>query len=165
MRRLKNFDKFDNSDCTVFLCSFAAPHGIKLCGNNLISDISYPDDTILSNVTHELFHPPYDLNAVRESVLALAEKPWVAEAFANQNPNSGYVSMEGFIEENIVEALGVYVVVQLGVKMDPFAYFKVHDGGSHVLSPYFYRYLCEHQKDSAEPFEAYFNRFAASLEM
>jgi hypothetical protein len=160
---INQYKNFDNSDFTVYLCSFANPHGIGLCANSIISDYSYPNDTILSNVTHEIFHPPYNFETVKQSVNVLAEKSWVKEAFKNQNPNSGYYAIEGFIEEHIVEALGIYILSNLGIDIDPIEYFKNHDEGSHVISPYFYKYLCENKKDSAQSFEDYFIQFVDTM--
>lgn len=158
MRRYKG--DIDSSDFTVYLCSFTHPLGIKLCGNNLISDSKYKNDTILSNVTHEAFHPPYNNEAVKPYLDKIAQMPLVLTAFENQSPNSGYDTMDGFIEENIVEALGIYVLVKLGVDMNTDEYFKTHDDGSHVISPFFYKYLCEAPKDARESFEDYFIKFA-----
>ncbi|MDR3206951.1 MAG: hypothetical protein LBT60_01335 [Oscillospiraceae bacterium] len=157
------YKPFDCQDLTVYICAFAAPHGIKLCGYNLISDVSYPEATILSNITHEVFHPPFDYGRVRPSLDALAQKPAVIRAFANQNPHSGYHDMDGFIEEHVVEALGIHVLARLGADIDPAGYFKTHDEGSHVISPYLYEYLAQNPKDPAAAFEDYFAGFADSL--
>ncbi|MCL2363999.1 MAG: hypothetical protein FWC71_04980 [Defluviitaleaceae bacterium] len=160
---LQPFGDIDNADCTIYLCAFTDPLGIKLCGNNLITDIRYSLDIILSNATHELFHPPYKYEIVQDAVQTLFNKPWVKEAFDGQSPNSGYNTMKGFIEENIVEALGIYLAVKLGAAIEPYAYFKNHDGGSHVVSPHFYKYLCESEKLRTQSFEDYFIGFVASL--
>jgi hypothetical protein len=159
-----SFKDFKDEDITVYICSLAAPHGIKLCGYSLISDMSYRNETILANVSHEMFHPPYDLKKVQSSVQALARKKWVRDAFLNQDPHSGYAEMNGFIEENVVEALGTYIVYKIEAEADPYGYFEKHDGGSHVISPRLFRYLLENPKDREQPFEDYFNGFAASLE-
>lgn len=160
---LQPFGNISTADCTIFLCAFTDPLGIKLCGNNLITDIRYSLDIILSNVTHEIFHPPYNQNMVREYVQILFNKLWIKEAFNNQSPNSGYDTMEGFIEENIVEALGIYIAVKLGANIEPHEYFKNHDGGSHVVSPLFYKYLCKNTKVREQSFEDYFIGFVTSL--
>jgi hypothetical protein len=159
-----DFKDFKDEDITVYICSFAAPHGIKLCGYSLISDMSYRNETILANVTHEMFHPPYNYGIVEDSVLALAEKQWVIDAFLNQDPHSGYTEMKGFIEENVVEAMGTYLVFRMGAEEDPYGYFNEHDGGSHVISPKLFRYLLENPKNREQTFEDYFNGFVSSLE-
>jgi hypothetical protein len=158
------YKDFKDEDITVYVCSLAAPHGIKLCGYSLISDMSYRNETILANVTHEMFHPPYDLGKVLSSVQALALKQWVRDAFLNQDPHSGYTEMNGFIEENVVEALGTYIVYKMEAEADPYGYFEKHDGGSHVISPKLFRYLLEDPKDKDQPFEDYFNDFVACLD-
>jgi len=160
---LQPFGDIANTDCIIYLCAFTDPLGIKLCGNNLITDIRYSLDIILSNATHEIFHPPYNQDKIRDNVQFLFDKPWVKKAFDNQSPNSGYSTMEGFIEENIVEALGIYIAVKLGACIEPYEYFKNHDGGSHVVSPHFYKYLCENKKVQAQSFEDYFIEFVSSL--
>jgi len=162
---VNQFRDFDNSDFTVYLGSFVKPHGIKICGNNILSDFSYEDKIILSNLTHEVFHPAFDFKIVKNSLNKLAEKPWVKNAFNNQNPNSGYYHIDGFIEEHIVEALGIYVLCQLGVEIDPYEYFKIHDEGSHVISPHFYDYLNKVKKSSEMTFEEYFIEFVEQLNL
>ena len=156
----RQYNKVDSSDITVYLCSFTDPLGIALCGNNSISDSSYKGETILANITHEAFHPPYNNDAVRSALDKIAQKSWVRSAFENQKPGSGYSTMDGFIEENIVEALGIFMLVKLGIDIEPDEYFRTHDGGSHVISPYFYEYLCEVEKDSEESFDDFFIKFA-----
>ena len=160
---INQFREFDCSEFTVYLGSFVKPHGIKLCGNNILSDYSYTDKNILSNVAHEVFHPAFDFDIVKPHLNVLAEKTWVKKAFENQSPNSGYYSIEGFIEEHIVEALGIYVLIQLGVDINPIEYFKVHDEGSHVLSPYFYDYLNKVKKNPSQTFEDYFIKFVGEI--
>ena len=71
--------------------------------------------------------------------------------------------MSGFIEENIVEALGIYIAIKIGADIDPKKYFIEHDNGSHVISPYFYDFLCENEKDTSQSFEDYFTSFVDSL--
>jgi len=160
---VNQFKNIDDSDFTIYMCSFAKPHGIKLCGNNIISDISYSEKSILSNVTHEVFHPAFDFGRVKQSLQILADKPWVKDAFKKQNPNSGYHTMDGFIEEHIVEALGIYVMVKLNTDINPTEYFKNHDEGSHVISPYFYKFLLENKKEPSQSFEEYFDKFVNEL--
>ena len=160
---INRYINFGSSDFTAYICSFARPHGIKLCGSNMIADIAHKNNSILEILSHEVFHPPYDKKKVKQSVKALGKKPWVRKAYKNQNPDMRYRPIEGFIEENIVEALGIYVAVQLGLDIDTKKYFKEHDEGSHVISPYFYDYLCENKKDASISFEEYFARFVDSL--
>jgi hypothetical protein len=158
------FIKMDTSDFIIYVCSFANPQGIKLCGNNMIVDYVYDNKTILEILTHEPFHPPYDFKTVRKSVKALAKKPWVKEAYKKQTPEHRYFPMSMYIEENLVDALGKYVAVQLELDIDPKKELTERDNGSHVISPYFYDYLCENEKDVSQSFEDYFTSFVDSLD-
>jgi hypothetical protein len=160
---LQPFADMNMADCNIYLCAFANPFAIKLCGNTLITDVSNPLDTILANATHEIFHPPYNLDIVNDSVQELTNKPWVKAVYEKQPPSAGFGSEEGFIEENIVEALGIYIAVKLGANIEPYKYFKNHDDGSHVISSHFYKYLCENEKMREQSFEDYFVDFVSSL--
>jgi hypothetical protein len=153
----------NKDDCEIYLCAFADPFAIKLCGNALITDMSNSIDTILANAAHEIFHPPYNFSLVKKYVLKLANKPWVKEVYDKQPPSAGFGSEEGFIEENIVESLGIYIAVKLGANIEPYQYFKDHDNGSHVVSSHFYKYLCENEKVREQSFEDYFIGFVNSL--
>ena len=163
-RLFNRFIKMDASDFTIYVCSFANPQGIKLCGNNMIVDYVYDNKTILEILTHEPFHPPYDFKAVRKSVKTLARKPWVKEAFKKQTPEHRYAPMSFYIEENIVDALGKYVAAQLGLSADPKKELAERDNDSHVISPRFYDYLCENEKDASQSFEDYFTNFVDSVD-
>lgn len=150
----------------VYICTFHRPHGTKLTQTDdaLILSDDYSDEHALTTLIHELFHPPYAQEAAEPALDLLAAKPWVMRAFDEQHPNCRYGQMAYFLEENIVEALGVYVAHEIGVEKRPYAYFRQHDYGSHVVSPYFYRYLLEHPKARDTSFEAYLLAFACALD-
>jgi len=160
---LQPFANINKADCEIYLCAFANPFAIKLCGNALVTDVSNPLDIILANASHEIFHPPYNYEIVKNYVLKLANKPWVKAVYDSQPASAGFGSEVGFIEENIVEALGIYVAVKLGANIEPYQYFKDHDAGSHIVSPHFYKYLCENEKAHEQSFEDYFIEFVDSL--
>jgi len=114
-----------------------------------------------------MFHPPYNYNKVETAVEKLGALPWVKKAFDSQKEHLKYSPMKGFIEENIVEALGIYVLLKLGVETemykDPHKYFQEHDEGSHVVSPRFYDYLVNKPKPAVQSFEDYFIAFVDEL--
>jgi hypothetical protein len=64
--------------------------------------------------------------------------------------------MEGFIEENIVEAMAIFICHKLGLEKEPFAYFAKHDGGTHMLSVVLFEYFSRYPKSSNQTFEEYF---------
>lgn len=145
----------DNS-ITLYLCSFASPHGIKLCNPSYISDVAYSKETTLRIAIHEMFHPPYNRDRLKKELEALAEDSLIKEAFENQNPQFGYSTIQGFIEENVVEAMELYVSEKAGLIKDPLAYLDKHDEGSHVFSVVLLKYLKEQPKPIDETFENYF---------
>ncbi|MCL2405605.1 MAG: hypothetical protein FWC92_08670 [Defluviitaleaceae bacterium] len=154
---------FNDLDINMWVCAFARPYGAKLCGYNMIGDYTWPDETILSTITHEMFHPPYDHDTVSDAVNTLGAMPWVVCAYENQTPGSEYKPMSGFIEENVVEALGIYILSKMIHDYDAHKYFKEHDGGSHVISPHLYDYLHSNPKNGGQSLDAYFIGFVDML--
>lgn len=150
----------------VYVCSFHRPHCTKLnlVGDAMILSDHYSEETSLMIVAHELFHPPYDVSKVQEVLKFLAGKLWIVDAFNNQNENCAYRQMDYFLEENIVEALGIYTVYQMGLEKAPYEYFARHDYGSHVLSPFFFTYLLRQPKEESQSFEEYLTAFAEALD-
>ncbi len=141
---------------TLYLCSFASPHGIKVCGSRYIADISFPKEFIVSTAIHEMFHPPYDAESLRQELIALAADPLLKRAFETKDPKYGYSTMNGFIEENVVEAMALFISQKLGLEKDPLAYLASHDGGSHVLSVVLLEYFKRYPKPKKQPFHEYF---------
>jgi hypothetical protein len=150
----------------IYICAFHRPHGTKLTLNGdamILSDEYSSQNRTLMVIAHEMFHPPYDYQKARQSLEKLSTLPFVIDAFNNQNENVKYAQMDYFFEENIVEALGIYVVYMLGIEQDPHTYFKNHDYGSHVISPLFFDYLLETHKKRDETFEQYLYNFVCTL--
>jgi len=160
---ITKYKKLKSDEIIIYVCCFSKPHATKLCGNALVVDYIYPDRIIANNVIHELFHPPYNNEEVKELTDELAKKEFVINAHKNQNPNYAYGSMIMFIEENFVEALAVNAVVMLGLEENPYKYFEKHDDGSHVISPHFYTYLQENDIKDGETFTEYLGRFIIHL--
>lgn len=154
-----------SNDIQIYICRLHRPHGTKLTlsGNTMILSDNFSTESALMIVAHELFHPPYDNSKASESLKILSGKPWVTEAFSNQNENCRYAQMDYFIEENIVEALGIYIAYSLGIEKKPYEYFEKHDYGSHVISPKFFQYMIDHPKNSEEGFERYLYEFTCTL--
>ena len=163
MECYKNIDK---SDFTIYVCSFARPLGVKLCGSNMIYDFSYEkNDDALETLVHELLHPLVRHKAVQPYVKALGKKPWVREGYKNQKLGMTYRPMEMYLEENIVFALGYFIANQLGAGLNPkeeLAKRAKSDSTSQVIAPHFYEYLCENPKDPTQSFDDYFASFVGS---
>lgn len=150
-------------EITLYLCSFASPHGIKICGNNYISDITFPRETTLLVAVHEMFHPPYNSKNIKEELKRVEEEPFFKNAFETKDPKFGYAEMDGFIEENVVEAMSLFVCEKLGLVKDSFEYLKKHDKGSHVFSVILMKYFKLYQKPKEQSFEEYFRYLIKQL--
>ncbi|MCR8645489.1 hypothetical protein NV379_22895 [Paenibacillus sp. N1-5-1-14] len=149
----------------LYLCSYAAPHGIKIVGPRFISDVSYPTEITLSIAIHEMFHPPYRIEQLNERFNDLKVDPKLIDAFDKQKERFGYKTIEGFIEENVVEAMALYICEKIGLEKDPFAYLEKHDEGSHVLSVTLLKYLQSNPKNRDVSFQDYFNEFLQRVEL
>ena len=104
---------------TVLLCSFVAPHGIKVCGPVYLMDIRERHPNMVRTALHEMFHPPYQEEEVAGALVALARDPLVVSTFEAQDPVYRYQSINGWIEENVVEAMAHYYADQAGFAGDP----------------------------------------------
>lgn len=143
-------------EITLYLCSFASPHGMKICGNSFISDISFPKETTLLVAVHEMFHPPYNSQGLKEELKKIAEEPFFINAFKTKDPRFGYSEIDGFIEENVVEAMSLLVCEKLDLVKDSIEYLKLHDEGSHVFSVILMKYFKLYEKPKGKSFEDYF---------
>lgn len=143
-------------EVTVFLCTFAAPHGIKVCGARYISDVAFPKEVTLGIAVHEMFHPPYDASHLELELERIGKDPLLKHAFETKDPRFGYSTMTGFIEENVVEAMAIHICHKTGLENDPLKYFAEHDGGSHMLSVVLFDYFGKYPKSPEQSFESYF---------
>lgn len=140
----------------LYLCTFAAPHGIKLCGPRYISDVAFPKEATLHTAIHEMFHPPYDARNLENELTELGMDPLLKHAFETKDPKYGYPTMTGFIEENVVEAMALSICQRIGLGEDPLDYLLSHDEGSHVLSVVLLEYFKRYPKPRSQIFEEYF---------
>jgi hypothetical protein len=141
---------------TVYLCTFAAPHGIKVCGPRYITDVVFSKETSIGIAIHEMFHPPYNAKNLAIELQSLGCDRLLEYSFEKNNPRFGYPTMEGFIEENVVEAMAIFLCHKLGLEKDPLAYFAKHDGGTHMLSVVLFEYFSRYPKSGDQTFEEYF---------
>ena len=150
-------------EVNLYLCSFASPHGIKICGPRYISDIAWSKETTMMIAVHEMFHPPYNLKDVRKEINTLKKDAFISDVFRNQNANCRYPTFEGFIEENVVEAMAISICYRTGLEKEPLKYFKTHDYGSHVLSVILFGHICNCPKQKGQKFADYFKEFIRSI--
>lgn len=147
----------------LYLCTFAAPHGIRLFGNRYVADVRYKPEKTVRIAIHEMFHPPYRLADVEAEVAALMADPLFQQAFRSKDPKYGYETETGFLEENVVEAMELYVSTRAGLLADPIGYLLDHDGGSHKLSVVLLRYFNQVSKHAGEAFSSYLKRLTGLM--
>jgi hypothetical protein len=147
----------------LYLCSFAAPHGIKICGKRFISDVRYEPETTLRIAIHEMFHPPYIVAEVDTALQSLVNTPLFQRSFTAKDPQFGYDTELGFLEENVVEAASLVVCKRQGIVPDPVGYLSAREGGVYRLGVVLLAYFDRIPKQPEEPFAAFFKRVVAAL--
>ncbi len=150
-------------EITLYLGGLASPHGMKLCGPRFVSDASYPNEITVNTAIHEMFHPPYNPERLRGELEALALDPLLQQSFAGQNPKMRYGTIEGFIEENVVDAMMASISHKLGLMDDAPRFFDQHDEGSHKFSVILLDAFQRYPKDPTQRFEDYFRGLVQKL--
>lgn len=138
---------------TLYVSQFAAPHGIRLRGLAFIADQRWELDTQVDIALHELLHPPFGRERLKELADRLKNDEFLLEAKSRLPATSGYAELAGFLEENIVEGAHVWLAERMGVVEDPLEYFIEHDAGTHVLSVIIYDRLRCGIRDTTDSLE------------
>lgn len=128
----------------VYVLYYTRPHGIKVIGQNFITDASWSPKIALRTAIHEMLHPPYDYEgdkALKTAILNLQQDPFVAEKFAGHNPDYGYNDFPGYVEENCVRALEQIVNESFDIARDPRERWRTEDDGMHVVAAALYHTL------------------------
>lgn len=136
-----------SDEITVYVLYYVQPHGIKILGTRFLTDVSYASSIQVRSAVHEMFHPPYDRQSAQilASTSALEKDAFLMEAFVNHNPDYGYNSFEGLIEEGCVRALEQLVNEKLGVAKDARERWRTDDEGMHVFAACLYITMKEEQ--------------------
>jgi hypothetical protein len=154
----------DDEPWRLYICAFAAPHGIRLSGKALIADVRNEPKGVLRIAIHEMFHPPYGSWQAWWTRRRLTHDPLFQEAFKVHDARRfGYADEEGFLEENIVEAMELHVSQRLGLIDDPWKYLARHDRGDHRLSVVLLDSFNQWPKRDDETFPDYLKRVVATL--
>ncbi len=156
---------FPSNTITVYLLYYSEPHGIKIVGTNFITHYSYPLRIVMRNAIHEMMHPPYDAAdpAVTSAIESLRGDSFLMEKVQHHDPSFGYNTLEGFVEEDCVQALEQNVAEQFDrdgdLKGNPQKYWTQQDGGMHVLAVALYELMKdENFPQSGETFPKFFVR-------
>lgn len=127
----------------VILMWFSKPHGIRIQGQRFLTHIDYPDTIVLRNSAHEILHPPFPMDgaAAKAALATLARDPLMTAIVAEHDPAFGYNSLEGVLNEDMVQALEQIVSERLGFAAAPRERWREADGGMHVLAAGLYGLL------------------------
>ncbi len=121
----------------IYLSAFSEPHGIRIVGQRFLTSYDYPSSIVKQNAAHEIFHPTLSSNRPETKLILsrLSRDPLLNKINARKNKSDGYGSIEGLIEEGIVQALEAVVSKKLGFgRSDIGAYWQEQDAGIHVFA-------------------------------
>jgi hypothetical protein len=130
----------------VCMLYFAMPHGIRVTGTRFLTDAHYPFDIVVRNSAHEMLHPPYNMAADSELVAAVSElkaDSFYMDKILHHNPDFGYNSFDGALEEDCVQALEQIVNRNMKVAEDPRTRWKESDDGMHVFAVALYSVMVQ----------------------
>jgi len=146
----------------VYMLYYSQPHGIKITGTRFLTDQAWPFQIVLRNAVHEMMHPPFDLardRELRQTLAMLKTDPFLIDKVRNHNPDWGYNSFDGFIEEDCVQALEQIINEKLHVQGEARKRWKETDEGMHVFAVALYSVMQEENfYDRREPFRNFLIR-------
>lgn len=122
---------------------FSKPHGIRIQGQRFLSHIDYPQEISIRVAIHELMHPPFDSTAASmQAVFAFLRRDDLLQRVVKEhNPSFGYNSLEGYLNEDVVQALDQIGAETFAVARDPAERWREADDGMHVLAAGLYGLL------------------------
>jgi hypothetical protein len=131
---------------TVYMLTYSQPHGIKITGTRFLTDVAWPYEIVVRNSVHEMMHPPYQLDGdaeLGEVLDSFRADKYLMDKVEHHNPSFGYNTLEGFVDEDCVQALEQLINEHLGVATKPKERWKASDDGMHVLAVALYQMMKE----------------------
>jgi len=134
-----------NGKIEVILLWFSRPHGIRIQGGRFLTNIGYPTEIVLRNATHEPLHPPFDKSdpGVASAIATLGRDPLLASIVAKHDSSFGYNTIEGYVDEDAVQAMEQIVSERLGVAKPAAERWRDADDGMHLLAAALYDLMKE----------------------
>ena len=92
---------------------------------------------------HEMLHPPFamDGQAAKAALAVLEKDPLIARIVREHDPQWGYTTLDGMLNEDMCEALDQLISEALGVARNPADRWRKSDDGIHVLAAGLYGLL------------------------
>lgn len=127
----------------IVLLQFSKPHGIKVQGQTFLQATDYDVATTVRIAAHEMLHPPVPMKgAAATAALAVLERDaLIMKIVREHDPQFGYTSLDGLMDEDLTEALDQLISEALGVARNPADRWRKSDSGIHVLAAGFYGLL------------------------
>ena len=129
----------------IILVNYAKPYGIRILGQRFIAYYGWDAQTQLRIAAHEIFHPPYDRNdaELQDLLSDLRADPWFLSIVNDHDPQFGYNSFDGVVDEGSTQALDQIVSDRLGFAREPGQRWRESDGGMHMFAAALYQAMRE----------------------
>ena len=130
-------------EISIVLLHFSKPHGIKVQGQTFLQSADYDVALTVRIAAHEMLHPPVPMDgAAARAAMAVLEKDAVTMRIVREHdPRWGYTSLEGYLNEDLCQALDQTISEGLGVARNPADRWRKADDGMHVLAAGLYGLL------------------------
>jgi len=124
----------------IIIVRYAKPYGMRILGQRFVAYYGWDARTQLQIAAHEIFHPPFDLNDAElgDLLSELRSDPWLMSIVQDHDPQYGYNSFEGVVNEGSTQALDQIVSDRLGFADEPGKRWRESDGGMHMLAAALY---------------------------
>jgi hypothetical protein len=130
---------------TIVLLLFCRPHGIKVQGQTFLQSYDYDIPITVRVAAHEMLHPPVPMDgaAAKSALGVLSKDALITRIVKEHDPRWGYTTLEGYLNEDLCQALDQLISEALNVGRNPADRWRKSDDGMHVLAAGFYGYLRE----------------------
>lgn len=143
----------------IVIVAFSKPYGIRILGQRFVAYHGYEGKIQLHIAAHEIFHTPYDKNdpELNDFLSSLRADPWMMSIVEDHDPQYGYNSFNGVVDEDSTQALDQIVAERLGFAENPRERWRGSDGGMHMLAAAIYHAMAEDGfSDSGGTYEDWF---------
>jgi len=157
----RQFDPIVN----VVLLAFSKPHGAKMQGQTFLQAVDYDVATTVRIAAHEMLHPPLPMHgaAAKAALEVLARDPLIMRIVREHDPQWGYTTLDGLLDEDICQAVDQLISEALLVERSPAERWHKADDGMHVLAAGLYGLLKQDRwNETGGNFERWIAAAAAS---
>jgi hypothetical protein len=127
----------------VVLLRWSKPHGVKVLGQTFLQSGDYNAATTVRIAAHEMLHPPFPMDgAAARAVKAVLERDeTIMRIIRDHDPQWGYTTLDGMLNEDVCQALDQLISEALGVARNPADRWRQSDDGMHVIAAGLYGLL------------------------